>query len=188
MRYGAINRNKPGNQVSGDTFLFHENGNHTLVALIDGLGAGEAAHEAAEKAKRCVLENPSLPLTELLKLCHKALRGTRGAVMMLMRVSRMEEVVAFAGIGNIGVRVFSNEAIKPISRNGIVGYRMNNVREFSYPYTQGDVFILHSDGISTRFSVDEAWVRDPKTDLQQVAEDIAGEFGKDDDMTIIVVR
>ena len=120
MRYGAINRNKPGNQVSGDAFLFHENGNHTLVALIDGLGAGEAAHEAAEKAKRCVLENPSVPLTDLLKLCHKALRGTRGAVMMLMRVSRMEGVVAFAGIGNIGVRVFSDAPIKPIARNGIV--------------------------------------------------------------------
>ena len=52
MRYGAINRNKPGNRVSGDAYLFHENGNHTLVALIDGLGAGEAAHEAAQKTAR----------------------------------------------------------------------------------------------------------------------------------------
>jgi serine/threonine protein phosphatase PrpC len=65
---------------------------------------------------------------------------------------------------------------------------MNNVREFSYPYTDGDVFILHSDGISSRFAVDEDWVRDPKTDLQQVAQEIADVYGKDDDMTVVVVR
>ena len=188
MDYGAVNRNKPGNTVSGDAFLFHENTDETLVALIDGLGAGEAAHEAAERAKVCIAENTNVPLPDLLQLCHKALRGTRGVVMMLMRVKHTQESVSFAGVGNIGVKVFSNASIKPISRNGIVGYRMNNVREFSYRYTNGDVFILHSDGISSRFVVDENWVRAPKTDLQQVAQTIADEFGKDDDMTVVVVR
>jgi hypothetical protein len=108
--------------------------------------------------------------------------------MMLMRVDPARESVSFAGVGNIGVKVFSPTSIKPISRNGIVGYRMNNVREFSYTYTDGDVFILHSDGISSRFAVDENWVRDPKTDLQQVAQEIADAYGKDDDMTVVVVR
>jgi len=188
MEYGAVNRNKPGNEVSGDTFFFHQDQSSTLVAMIDGLGAGEAAHEAATRARQCVSENTDVALTELLQLCHKALRGTRGVVMMLMRVSHQQKSVSFAGVGNIGVKVFSNTSIKPISRNGIVGYRMNNVREFSYPYTDGDVFILHSDGISSRFAVDENWVRDPKTDLQQVAQEIADVYGKDDDMTVVVVR
>ena len=63
------------------------------------------------------------------------------------------------------------------------------VREFDYPYIQGDVFILHSDGVSTRFEVDEEWARDPGTDLQKVAEEIVENYGKDnDDVTIIVVR
>jgi serine/threonine protein phosphatase PrpC len=188
MEYGAVNRNKPGNKVSGDTYFFHKNSDSTLVALIDGLGAGEAAHTAAQRAKQCVAENMDAALTELLQLCHKALRSTRGVVMMLMRIDLAKESVSFAGVGNIGVRVFGNSSIKPISRNGIVGYRMNNIREFSYPYTDGDVFILHSDGISSRFVVDESWVCDPKTDLQQVAQAIADEFGKDDDMTVVVVR
>jgi negative regulator of sigma-B (phosphoserine phosphatase) len=188
MEYGAVNRNKPGNEVSGDAFLFHEDRDGALVALIDGLGAGEAAHEAAERAKQCVAENTDVPLTGLLQLCHRALHSTRGAVMMIMRVDHVQKSVSFAGVGNIGVKVFSNSSIKPISRNGIVGYRMSNVREFTYPYTDGDVFILHSDGISSRFVVDEAWVRDRKTDLQLVAQTIADEFGKDDDMTVIVVR
>jgi len=188
MRYGAVNRCKPGNQVSGDAFLFRGNKDWTLVALIDGLGAGQAAHSAAECAKECVSQNTDLPLPELLQMCHTALRGTRGVVMMLMRVDHVLKTVSFAGVGNIGVKVLGNAPIRPLSRNGIVGYRMNNVRQFDYPYTEGDVFILHSDGISTRFTVDGDWAREPGTDPQLVAQAIADDFGKDDDSTVVVVR
>ncbi len=158
-----------------------------MVALIDGLGAGPDAHEAAERARECIAASPGASLTELLKKCHRELRGTRGAVMMLMRVDHDEGRVTFAGVGNIGVRVFSDTPIKPLSRNGIVGYRMPGVREFTYPYSEGDVFILHSDGISSHFTVDESWVRDPRTDLQEIAQEIA-RFARDDDATVIVVR
>jgi negative regulator of sigma-B (phosphoserine phosphatase) len=189
MKYGVVNRCKPGRLVSGDAYLFLEDQDSTLVALIDGLGSGQAAHLAATRAKECIANHPTVPLTELLKLCHQALHSTRGAVMMLMRVDHGQAKVSFAGIGNIGVRVFSDLPIKPISRNGIVGFRMTSAREFGYPYTQGDVFILHSDGVSTRFEVDEKWVCDPGTDLQEVAEEIVENYGRDnDDVTIIVVR
>ena len=188
MEYGVVCKNKPGRSVSGDTFFFHQDQNSTLVALIDGLGAGPEAHTAAVRARDCIAANPDAPLTELLKQCHDALRGTRGAVMMLMRIDRDQERVSFAGVGNIGVRVFSDTPIKPLSRNGIVGYRLPNVREFSYPYTPGDVFILHSDGISSHFTVDERWVRDPRADLQEIAQEIADKFAKEDDVTILVVR
>jgi len=189
MEYAAINHPKPGRSVSGDAYVFCQDQESTLVALIDGLGSGQAAHEAATLAQECIREHSQVPLTELLKLCHEKLRGTRGAVMMLMRIQHLEETVSFAGVGNIGVQVFSDAAIKPISRNGIVGYRMTNVREFRYPYTPGDVFLLHSDGVSTRFQVDERWVRAPHTDLQEIAKDIVDNYGKEtDDISIIVVR
>jgi negative regulator of sigma-B (phosphoserine phosphatase) len=188
MKYGAVTRSKPGNELSGDTYFFHEDSTSTLVAMIDGLGSGHAAHEAAQRARQAVSEHTDIALTDILQQCHKALRGTRGAVMMLMRVDHEQQGVGFAGVGNIGVRVFGDTSIKPLSRNGIVGYRMNNTREFKYAYTKGDVFVLHSDGISTRFTVEPDWVRDPATDLQEVATEIADNFGKDDDMTVIVVR
>lgn len=188
MKCGAVNRSKVGNSISGDTYVFAEDEQQTLVAVVDGLGAGEAAHEAAERARLCIGDNTRASLTDLLQLCHQALRGTRGAVMMLMRVDHTTDMVSFAGVGNVSVRVIGDAAIKPISRNGIVGYRMTSVREFRYPYTRGDVFILHSDGISTRFTVDEDWVRCPQTDLDQVAREIADQFGKDDDVTIVVIR
>jgi negative regulator of sigma-B (phosphoserine phosphatase) len=188
MKYGVVTRSKPGNDVSGDTFFFHEDQSTTLVAMIDGLGSGDAAHEAAQRARQAVSENVDLALTEILTQCHRTLRGTRGVVMMLMRIDHEQATVSFAGVGNIGVRVFGHTTIKPLSRNGIVGYRMNNIREFRYPYTRGDVFVLHSDGISTRFDLEPGWVRNPATDLQQVAAEITDNFGKEDDMTVIVVR
>ena len=115
MRYGVVNYPKPGKLVSGDTFLFLEDQDSTLVVLIDGLGSGQAAHLAATRAKECIVNHPALSLTELLKLCHQALHGTRGAVMMLMRVNRLEAKVSFAGVGNIGVRVFSDLPISIIT-------------------------------------------------------------------------
>ena len=188
MQYGAIVRSKPGNKVSGDTFVYCEERQHTLVALIDGLGTGQEAHAAAQRARAVVRRHCDLALTDLLIRCHESLRGTRGAVMMLMRVEHDRDTVSFAGVGNVGVRAFSEAPIAPLSRQGIVGYRLSRVRETSYPYAAGDVFILYSDGISASFAVDETWLRDPRTDLQQVAEQIANDFGMDDDRTVVVVR
>ena len=188
MKYGAVTRCKPGNEVSGDTYFFHEDSDATLVAMIDGLGSGNSAHEAAQRARQAVAEHTNLALTDILQQCHRALRGTRGVVMMLMRIDHEQESVGFAGVGNIGVRVFGDTSIRPLSRNGIVGYRMNNTREFQYAYTKGDVFILHSDGISSRFTLEPDWVRDPAIDPQEIATEIADNFGKDDDVTVIVVR
>ncbi len=189
MGYGLVSRSKAGRHVSGDAWTIVDGDTNTLVALIDGLGSGEAAHEAAMLAQECVQAHAQDNLEQILQFCHQALRGTRGAVMMLMRIDRVARQVSFAGVGNIGVRVLGDTSIKPISRNGIVGYRMSNVREFSYPYTEGNVFILHTDGISTRFVIDERWACQPGTDPQQVAEEIAENFGKeDDDMTVLVVR
>ncbi|MBN1642733.1 MAG: SpoIIE family protein phosphatase [Anaerolineae bacterium] len=188
MQYGAVVRSKPGNTVSGDTFLYREDPRHTLVALIDGLGAGQDAYAAAQRARACVRQHCDLALTDLLMRCHAALRGTRGAVMMLMRVEHDCGTVSFAGVGNVGVRAFSEAPIAPLSRHGIVGYQLREVRGYSYPYAVGDVFILYSDGIAASFRVDEGWVCDPRTDLQQVAEQIADQYGMDDDLTVVVVR
>ncbi len=189
MEYGVVNRNKTGRSVSGDAYLFIQDENQTLVALIDGLGSGEAAHQAAVIAQASIAAHPHAALTDILNMSHQALHSTRGVVMMLMRVEPAKKQVSFAGVGNIGVRVFSQTPIKPISRNGIVGYRMNNVREFVYPYTPGDVFVLHSDGISTRFMLDENWARNIQTDVQQIAEEIAEAYAKDnDDVTVMVIR
>lgn len=190
MKFGIAHRPKSGHNISGDAYLIKERKEAILVCLVDGLGSGEAAAEAAQVAIHCVEMNSTLPLSDILAKCHQALKGTRGAVMALLRVGFTESTMAFVGVGNIGIHVRSTVPIKPISRNGIVGYRLPRLQEFTYPYTPGDLFVLHTDGISSRFiSLDDDLWTEEAQDVQTLAEAIAENFGKEnDDVTVLVAR
>lgn len=95
----------------------------------------------------------------------------------------------YAGIGNIEIRVKSQSVVRPVSVNGILGYNLRKVREEEFPYSPGDIIILHSDGVSGKFDLNlyppEFLGQHPQT----VAEGIAAEFGRArDDLTIVVAR
>jgi negative regulator of sigma-B (phosphoserine phosphatase) len=189
MKFGIVHRPKSGRDISGDAYLIKEGEEATLVCLVDGLGSGEAAAEASQAAIRYVEMNSTLPLSDIMANCHQALRGTRGAVMALLRISFLESAIAFVGVGNIGIHARSTALIKPISRNGIVGYRLPRLQEFTYPYTPGDLFVLHTDGISGRFTLDGALWTEGAQDVQTLADAIAQNFGKEnDDVTVLVAR
>lgn len=189
MEFGIVYRPKSGRSVSGDAYLIKEEDEATLICLVDGLGSGEGAAEAAQAAIGCVEVNGTLSLSDIMAKCHQALKGTRGAVIALTRISFAESTVTFVGVGNIGIHVRSTTSIKPISKNGIVGYRLPRLKEFVYPYTPGDLFVLHTDGISNRFTLDNAvWMQEAQ-DVQILADEIARNFGKEnDDITVIIAR
>lgn len=188
MEFGIVQRPKSGRNISGDAYWIKEEEETVLICLVDGLGSGEAAAEAAQAAIRCVEINRTSPLSDIMTQCHQALKGTRGAVMALMHINFGESVVTFVGVGNIGIHVRSAAPIKPISKNGIVGYRLPRLQEFTYPYTPGDLFVLHTDGISSRFSLDGAGAEEMQG-VQILADEIARIFGKEnDDVTVLVAR
>jgi len=189
MEFGIVYRPKSGRSVSGDAYLIKEEEEATLICLVDGLGSGEGAAEAAQAAIGCVEVNGTLSLSDIMAKCHQALKGTRGAVIALTRISFAESTVTFVGVGNIGIHVRSTAPIKPISKNGIVGYRLPRLKEFAYPYSPGDIFVLHTDGISNRFTLDNAMWMQEAQDVQTLADEIAQNFGKEnDDLTVIIAR
>lgn len=186
--WGAICRPKQGQSVSGDTYLAIEHGTSDLtVAVIDGLGGGEEAARAAHSAERAIVAHISWPLQDLIQHAHTALHSTRGAVIGLLRLEAASSQVTFVGVGNIGIRVYSRQPIRPISKNGILGFRLPKLLEMRYVYDPGDVFVLYSDGISNRFS------QDGQVDLKQPAQTLANQileqYGKPiDDATVVVVK
>lgn len=188
--YGVVCRPKVSRPISGDAYLIQETGSTALIAVMDGLGSGEEAAQAAQRAREQVLALLEAPLPAILGACHQALRDTRGVVMGILRLDFRVGEFVFAGVGNVGIHVRSATGdIRPISRNGIVGHRLPQVHEFRYPYTPGDLFALHSDGISSRFSLSGYRLILPDEDLQQVAWQIAQDFGKDeDDVTLVLAR
>lgn len=188
FEWGGVCRPKIGQTISGDTFVVEDIDNtYVLAAVIDGLGGGKEAAEASTEAAEVIRAYPNETLDQLIRRSHQALRSTRGAVIGILRLHPARHHAQYIGVGNIGVYVVSSLPIKPISKNGILGYRLPTLLQLDYTYNPGDTFVLYSDGISSRFSMDGKLRMDlPPQDL---AEMILEHYGKTtDDATVVVVR
>jgi serine/threonine protein phosphatase PrpC len=186
--WGTVCRPKQGQSVSGDVYVIEPSSAQTLlVSVIDGLGGGEEAARAANLAAALYRRQRHLPLQDLVKLSHAELHTTRGAVVGLLRLAFDTGQASYVGVGNIGVHAYSQRPIKPISKNGILGFRLPTLLELHYSFAPGDLFVLYSDGISSQFT------HDSKIDInqqpQQLAEHILSAYGKHtDDATVVVVK
>lgn len=188
IEWGAVCRPKQGQTVSGDTYVVeYDSDRSALVSVIDGLGGGREAAYASNIAADVLRNHVHQPIEILLNLAHRELKHSRGAVIGVLRVMFSERQIYFSGVGNVGVLAQSNYAIKPISKNGILGYRLPTLLKLSYSYNLGDTFVLYSDGISTSFSTDNRinYQQSP----QQIADTILAEHGKfNDDATVVALR
>lgn len=186
--WGAVCRAKHGQSVSGDVYIVRQQSDgRLLAAVIDGLGGGEEAAHAARLAERVIAEHTDWPLQDLTRGMHAALHNTRGAVSGLLRLDPSACRASFVGVGNIGIYAFSRQPIKPISKSGILGFRLPPLLELHYTYDSGDVFVLFSDGVSGRFGQDGQ--ADFRQSPQRFAEQLLGDYGKtSDDATVVTVK
>lgn len=188
MTWGAACRAKQGQIISGDVYVVLEHGESSvLAAVIDGLGGGVEAERAARLAAQVLERHADYPLQELLRQSHTALHSTRGAVIGLLRLDQGANSASYVGVGNIGLQVYSRQPIKPISKNGILGFRLPTLLELRYMYDPGDIFVLYSDGVSGHFALDT------KIDLKQapqlLADQVLKSYGKlIDDATVLVIK
>ncbi len=186
--WGAVCRAKQNQLVSGDIYVVQEHGEGlVLAAIVDGLGGGEEAARAARAAVQVINEHSDWPLQDLMHRSHAALHSTRGAVIGLLRLDQQSHKASYVGVGNIGMQVYSRQMIKPISKNGILGFRLPTLLELHYVYDPGDIFVLYSDGVSSRFALDgQIDIRQPP---QHIADQILAAYGKYiDDATVVVIK
>jgi|YNPNPStandDraft_1061719.scaffolds.fasta_scaffold00315_4 serine/threonine protein phosphatase PrpC len=190
MKFGIARWNKAGNRVSGDACLVWEDGPRALVALADGLGSGEKAGHSAQLAVQGVAENAEAALDHILAYCHYTIlaAGGVGAMMSLLRLDESTHTLEFSGVGNIRFLAHSRQVIQPITRYGYLGLRLPTLSVFRSRYDPGDLFILHTDGISSRFHLANHRA-DLAGEVQAFAERILEMYGKShDDATVIVIR
>ena len=188
ITWGAVCRAKYGQTISGDVYVVREYAEgRVLISVIDGLGGGSEAERAARLAAQLLEQYPDLPLQDLIRRSHTALHATRGAVIGLLRLEQASCQATYVGVGNIGVQVYSRQPIKPISKNGILGFRLPTLLELRYVYDPGDIFVLYSDGVSSNFAQDGKI--DIKQPPQRMAEQILDTYGKHtDDATVVAVK
>src|SRR5262249_35108513 len=120
--FGAATRAYRLGPVNGDAFVFKRWEHFALAGLIDGLGHGQRAAQAALTARQYVETHYAQPLRSIFRETGRACRSSRGVVMALARFDLKSEKLSFASIGNIEARLLGGETRpKFIVRRGIVG-------------------------------------------------------------------
>jgi phosphoserine phosphatase RsbX len=173
--------------VSGDLALALPNDAGALLAVIDGLGHGSEAQDAASAAAAALRAAPDASALALMQRCHEALRPMRGAAMTLAVLDAGAAAMTWLAVGNVeGVLLRDNgETAYAQQRPGIVGHRLPPLRATTVALAPGDVLILATDGIRAGF---EAALR-RNAPPRRLADDILGRYGKtSDDALVLVAR
>jgi phosphoserine phosphatase RsbX len=183
LEIGAAWRPAAGHDVCGDVCAIVPCAQGTLLCLADGLGHSPDAQAAAEQVCGYARTRADEPLETMLRGMSAALSGLRGAAVSVLLLLPEARRVLFAGVGNVELRAVSRERIAPPTTPGIVGQRMRSVRVWEYPLAEGDLLVLFSDGISSRFELADLAHLEP----QALAEGLVAKHHKTHDDACCVV-
>jgi negative regulator of sigma-B (phosphoserine phosphatase) len=180
-----------GEGRSGDLAVFAPSARGGLVAVIDGLGHGVPAAEAAEAAADVLRAHADEEPQALLERCHAALRRTRGVVMTLAWFDLAQRTVAWTGVGNVEARLVrglggaDSRYASPVVLGGVVGYNLPRARLGTVALEHGDAVAFATDGVAADYSASLA----PGVPAQELAERVLARHGKGtDDALAVVVR
>jgi anti-sigma regulatory factor (Ser/Thr protein kinase) len=140
--------------VCGDGWTVVRDGARTLLAVVDGLGHGLPAHQAARAALAAVHASAARGPADIVDAAHDALRSTRGAAVAVLEV-RAGGAVRYAAVGNIAATIVvpGDKPRHLVSMPGTAGHEVRRVREFEYAWPDGALLVMHSDGIATRWDL-----------------------------------
>lgn len=189
FRAGAFWRPMQMDDLCGDACVVMERGDEIVSIVADGLGHGVAAAEASRCAITVAAATASTDPVHLLERMHLALRPTRGAAVAVTVVNPSQRAVRFAGIGNIAATIrFDGETKSLVSLNGIVGHQVRSFQQFRYEWRTGSTLVMHSDGLTSRWSFDH----DPALSHKEpaiIAAVLARDFARErDDRCVLVMR
>jgi serine phosphatase RsbU (regulator of sigma subunit) len=183
----AATRPRRGETANGDAWAAHWHAGVCRVAVIDGLGHGPAAEQAASVALSVLGAAPDLGPAEALAACHAALAATRGAAMSIARIDPARSRLTYAGVGNVEAQLWLGGRLqRPIVHRGIVGAALPRVRALDFGLPDDWCLLMHTDGVSARFALD-ALAPFTRRDLQALADAVLCGWGRPtDDATVVV--
>ena len=187
--YGAVCLPIESETLCGDGWAMCATRRHVRMMVSDGLGHGPAAAEVSDAAIALFNERDSLAPGAFIQLLNERVTSSRGAAVAMLEIDLDRNLLTFAGIGNIAGYIFTGVRSRGmVSLNGIVGHQLRKVSEFSYECLPGDLVMLHSDGLSTHWKLE-----DYPGLAYRPANIVAGTFYRDfsrhkDDATILTLR
>jgi negative regulator of sigma-B (phosphoserine phosphatase) len=192
---GIAHRALAGERESGDAYAVAPFDGGALVAVIDGLGHGHEAAEAAQLARAALQAEPDTDVVTLIGRCHAALRHTRGAVMTLVRIQIPGPTMTWVAVGNVEGRLvrggsldqrasLPDEAV--LLMGGVVGYQLPTLKPATLTLHPGDTLMLATDGLRAD-ALDP--LSEQSTGAQEQADTLLVTHARDtDDALVLIAR
>jgi anti-sigma regulatory factor (Ser/Thr protein kinase) len=187
VHYGAINVAMAGEIDCGDAWHLVEDANGIAMMVVDGLGHGTFAAEAARTCVEAFKQSPTDTPLEILQRANRSMSKTRGGAAACARINSGR--LSYAGVGNINGRLLSPERSQGlVSHNGTLGMHQRHAQQSEYPVPSGSLLVMHSDGVSARWDFTK---RPGLIDAHPavIAATLYRDHGRGrDDATVLVVR
>jgi anti-sigma regulatory factor (Ser/Thr protein kinase) len=187
---GGVSVAAIGEMESGDAWAAWTAGALTSVFVCDGGGRGAEATAAARVGVESFRSQAERSAQHVIEGVHDALRGTRGAAVALAELDYRSGTLRYCALGNIcGAVLTPDGARQPLATvPGIAGHVMRRLQVVTAPWTAGSLLVLHSDGLSTHWSLP----RYPGLSARR-ADVIAGVLLRDhklvrEDTTVVIAR
>jgi anti-sigma regulatory factor (Ser/Thr protein kinase) len=189
LQLGVVSVPKSGEHVCGDAWAVEQLPGRVVIVVADGLGHGPGAAEAARAALQTFRTRLAQGPLEMIEAMHDPLRRTRGAAVSVAEIDTDRRLVRFSGVGNVAGAVLSrNGSRRMVSGHGTVGLSVRKVQEFAYPWPDGALLVMHTDGLGTRWDLD-AYPGLSERHPGLVAAVLYRDFCRgNDDATVVVVR
>lgn len=151
VRFGAVRVPMPGEVHCGDAWHLVSKGDATSIMVVDGLGHGTFAAEAAQAGIDAFIASAWDEPQQVLTRAGAAMSKTRGGAAACARLER--DRLVYAGIGNISGALISPERSQGlVSHAGTLGMQVRRAQQFEHARAANTLLVMHSDGVSARWS------------------------------------
>lgn len=188
--WGVVGAPLRGQEVSGDAWAVQEAPLRTRVLVVDGLGHGLHAFDAAQEALRSFHSISADGPEATLRTLDKDLRGTRGAAALMVDIHWARRELQYAGVGNIGGMLLPSvgKGTGLVSHPGALGQATRRFQQFTHRWPEKGLLVLHSDGLSSRWDL-RSYPGLSQRDPSLVASVLYRDFRtRNDDVVIFVGR
>jgi hypothetical protein len=158
LEWGVAIAPLKGERASGDSYIVRPMNGGVLIAVIDGVGHGDEAADAAQRAVQVLARAQDANVITLVRRCHEVLLDTRGVVMSIAMVDTTQHSMTWLGVGNVAGHVLrSDPNTMPVretmlTRGGTIGLRLPMLVASVTELNRGDVFMLGTDGLAPGYA------------------------------------
>jgi phosphoserine phosphatase RsbX len=172
----------PGELQNGDAALIRQSvTGDTILAVIDGLGHGPDAARASRAAIEALNLMPfETNVYDAMQEIHHELKGTRGAAGTLCIIRNFK--LEICAIGNVAL-MCTGCSVPLVLSPGVLGHQVSKFRVAACQVPSGARLALLSDGVSTRFRLEDYKQLSPEATCKEI---MSRYRRKEDDASVLV--